>query len=207
MKIIDITQTLDSHTAPWPGDTPFTYKVNWSKETTGSVNVGEIRMSCHLGTHIDAPFHYDDNGAKIHELPLHGFIGQALVKEIKKDPIEITDLEPLNFTGVTKLLIKTSAWKDKTTFPTTIPTIHPDVASYLKENGIDLVGVDLPSIDQLDSKGLDTHHAFQQHGINILEGIVLDDVTEGIYELIALPLKLKDADGSPVRAILIDKNR
>ncbi|QPC46110.1 arylformamidase [Mangrovibacillus cuniculi] len=206
MIIIDITQTLDSNIAPWPGDTPFSYKVNWEKEATGSVNVGEIRMSCHLGTHIDAPFHYDDKGAKVHELPLDGFVGQAFVKEINHKKIEVVDLQSVDFTGITKLLIRTNAWKEKNSFPSEIPTISPDVASFLRKNGVDLIGVDLPSVDQLDSKALPTHHAFQQNGLNILEGIVLDNVKEGNYELIALPLKLKDADGSPVRAILIDKN-
>ncbi|MEH7290877.1 cyclase family protein, partial [Priestia megaterium] len=78
-KWIDISQPLDEKTAGWPGDTPFSYEVNWSKEETGSVNVGKITMSIHTGTHIDAPFHFDDNGKKVIDLDLDLYIGRTKV--------------------------------------------------------------------------------------------------------------------------------
>ncbi|MEH7080722.1 arylformamidase, partial [Bacillus velezensis] len=104
--------------------------------------------------------------------------------------------------GVKRLLIKTNSWKNDNAFPERIPHIEKDVAAFLKENGIKLLGIDVPSVDPLDSKELVAHHALHENGIHILESIDLRIVSEGDYELIALPLPLTDADGSPVRAVL-----
>ncbi len=200
---IDISQRLDEKVAVWPGDTPFSYRVNWSKEESGSVNVGQITMSTHTGTHIDAPFHFDNEGKRVLDLDLDIYIGPARVIYLpNKTKIGVDELQSVNLEGVTRLLIYTGFWKNRTVFPEAIPHIEPELASYLSERGIRLIGVDLPSVDPLDSKELPAHHELTRHGIHILEGIVLDHVAPGDYELIALPLPLAEADGSPVRAVL-----
>ncbi|PAK52397.1 arylformamidase [Priestia megaterium] len=202
-KWIDISQPLDKKTAEWPGDTPFSYEVSWSKEETGSVNVGKITMSIHTGTHIDAPFHFDDNGKKVIDLDLDLYIGRTKVVHIPANKsIGINELSNVNLNGVTRLLIRTDAWQDRSVFPETIPYIEPGLASYLAKLGIRLLGIDLPSVDPLDSKELAAHHELAYHKIHILEGVLLDKIPSGDYELIAAPLPLVEADGSPVRALL-----
>lgn len=200
---IDISQRLDQQVAVWPGDTPFQYKVNWSKAESGSVNVGQILMSTHTGTHIDAPFHFDDHGRKVIDLDIHLYIGKARVIHLSNpSTIGLNELSEFDLAGVTRLLIRTDAWKDRSIFPETIPSIEPDVAEYLAERGVRLIGLDLPSVDPIDSKELLAHHELTRFGLHILEGLVLDDVLPGEYELAALPLPLAEADGSPVRAVL-----
>ncbi|SDX34859.1 arylformamidase [Paenibacillus sp. CF384] len=200
---IDISQPLDEKVATWPGDTPFSYKVSWSKEESGSVNVGQIVMSIHTGTHIDAPFHFDNEGKRVSELDLDLYIGQARVIHLPNPAsIGVRDLAGVELGGVARLLIRTDAWQDRHVFPGWIPPIEPELAAYLAGYGVRLIGLDLPSVDPLDSKELPAHHELAGHGIHILEGLVLDHVEPGDYELIALPLPLTEADGSPVRAVL-----
>ncbi|MEW9501691.1 arylformamidase [Jeotgalibacillus marinus] len=203
-SIIDISMKLSQKTASWPGDTPFHYEVACSKEESGSVNVGKIETSTHIGTHIDAPYHFEENGKKVDELPLERYVSQAIVIDCSnKVQIVAEDILPyLTNECVTTVLIKTRYWRDRTKFPDTIPTMEEALPRQLTQKGISLIGVDLPSVDRIDSKELGVHHSLAKYDISILEGIVMDDVKPGIYELIALPLRIEGADGSPVRAIL-----
>ncbi|SER26298.1 arylformamidase [Piscibacillus halophilus] len=200
--IIDISRLLNTNTPTWPGDTPFSYQLTWSQEETGSVNVGQITTSCHTATHVDAPFHFKDRGMTIEQLPLEIFVGDALVVDVTtKGEITIQDFDGLNLKDVRRVLLKTDTWTNDL-FPETIPIIDPELGPFFLENGIELLGVDLPSVDPLDSKTLDTHHSLLKNGVHILEGLNLTDVEPGLYRLTALPLKVEGADGSPVRAIL-----
>jgi arylformamidase len=200
---IDVSQPLHDKLAHWPGDTPFSYQVTYSKEQTGSVNIGQMTMSVHSGTHVDAPFHFRNDGAKILDLDINVFIGEARVIDLSSfQKIDRAALSQFDLDGVTRLLIKTAIPNIPDRFPESIPYVTADGAIYLHEKGIQLIGVDVPSVDALDSKELEGHHALFQHNIHILENLMLDHVEEGDYELIALPLPLKDADGSPVRAVI-----
>ncbi|MBN6185439.1 arylformamidase [Aneurinibacillus sp. BA2021] len=199
----DISQRLDGQVAVWPGDTPFSYQLRWKKEETGSVNVGQITMSIHTGTHIDAPFHFDAAGKRVIELDLDLYIGPARVIHLTgTEQIGVQEIRGVTIEGVERLLIYTGAWCNRKVFPDTIPYVEPEAAVYLAEKGVRLLGLDLPSVDPLDSKTMSAHHALTRCGIHILEGIVLDGVAPGDYELAALPLPLAEADGSPVRAAL-----
>lgn len=200
---IDISQVLNDKIPVWPGDTPFQYKVSWGMEESGSVNVGQVTMSTHTGTHIDAPYHFDNDGKKVSELDFNLYIGNALVIQLQMpSSIGLKELEGVQLQGVKRLLIRTNAWQDKTVFPESIPHIEPELAAYLAEQGVQLLGLDLPSVDPLDSKELSAHHELNRRGIHILEGLVLDKIEPGKYELAALPLPLEQADGSPVRAVI-----
>lgn len=200
---IDISQVLNDKIPVWPGDTPFQYKVSWGMEESGSVNVGQVTMSTHTGTHIDAPYHFDNDGKKVIELDFNLYIGNALVIQLQMpSSIGLKELEGVQLQGVKRLLIRTNAWQDKTVFPESIPHIEPELAAYLAEQGVQLLGLDLPSVDPLDSKELSAHHELNRRGIHILEGLVLDKIEPGKYELAALPLPLEQADGSPVRAVI-----
>ncbi|MGP4059261.1 arylformamidase [Halobacillus sp. H74] len=203
MKLIDITMPLNNATPPWPGDEPFQYQLTFSMEETGSVNVGQFKGSNHIGTHVDAPYHYDSEGLKIAEIPLERFTGKALLVSIEgKSKISAEDLQHVDFRNVDKVLFKTNSWKDRSKFPETYTVIGEDMGPFLHEKGINLIGVDTPSVDPETSKKLLGHHSLYNHDILILEGLQLAHVTPDIYELMAFPLKMEEADGSPVRAVL-----
>ncbi|MFG6147222.1 arylformamidase [Halobacillus sp. B23F22_1] len=206
MKLIDISMSLNAKTPPWPGDQPYSYKLTWGMEETGSVNVGQFQSSNHIGTHVDAPFHYDNDGSTIGELPIERFIGETLVVNMEgKSKIEASDLEPFQFEAVDKVLFRTLSWEDRLAFPHEYTVIAEDVAPFLNERGINLIGMDTPSVDPETSKELPAHQSLNQADILILEGLELGHVAPGIYELMAFPLKMDEADGSPVRAVLRQK--
>ncbi|MBD1373086.1 arylformamidase [Hazenella sp. IB182357] len=203
MKIIDISQPLLEQIPVWPGDTPLTYDLAVTKEQSGSVNVGRIQMSVHTGTHVDAPYHFDVNGDQVNQLDLKIFMGQVRVIHLpNRMSIGASDFEGISLEGVKRLIIRTDSWQDPTRFPETCTYLRPDLVPLLAKKGIQLIGLDVPSVDPLDSKELPTHHALADAGIYILEGAVLSHVEEGNYELIALPLPIVGGDGSPVRAVL-----
>jgi arylformamidase len=196
---------LNSEVAEWPGDTSFQFNLNWTKQQSGSVNVGQITTSTHIGTHIDAPFHFDDKGEKVHELPLENYIVEAIVIDVSgQDVISRESLGKVDIAAAKAVLFRTNAWNDRTVFPKEIPAFDVEVVEWMVENDIVLFGVDLPSVDAITSKDLPMHHALGTTGRYILEGLVLDEINEGTYRLIALPLKIEGADGSPVRAVLIE---
>ncbi|WP_202080295.1 arylformamidase [Caldalkalibacillus salinus] len=203
MKAIDITRPLYPTMAVWPGDTLFSYDLNWAMEKGSSVNVGTVKMSIHTGTHVDAPFHYQSEGKTIDHIPLDTYIGPAQVVHLpSKVTFERQDFEAYDFTHTPRLLIRTDAWPEGASFPEHVPTLAQEAIQFLAHEGVVCIGLDLPSVDDIDSKTLDNHHTLTQHQIAILEGLDLSHVEEGTYELVALPLKIKGADGSPVRAIL-----
>lgn len=200
---IDISQRLDEKLAVWPGDTPFSYRIGWSMEESGSVNVGLLAMSTHSGTHIDAPFHFDNEGTRVIDLDINVYIGPArVIHLLDVTSIGVKELSKYELTGVSRLLIYTGSWQNRANFPDWIPHFEPEAAIYLSSLGIRLIGIDLPSVDPLDSKNLLAHHELNRHGIHILEGLVLDTISEGNYELAALPLPIVNGDGSPVRAVI-----
>ncbi len=200
---IDISQPLNNEIATWPGDTPFSYEVSCTKEQSGSVNIGKVTMSIHTGTHIDAPFHFDNDGKKVIDLDIHVYVGPARIIDVSSmDSIGVKELQQFNLEGVERLLLRTSSHGNAQKFPDTIPFLCAEIAPFLSKKGVRLIGVDVPSVDPLDDKELAAHHQLFQHGIHILENVVLDHVQDGDYELIALPLALTEADGSPVRAII-----
>lgn len=202
-KWIDISQPLQNGIAEWPGDTPFSYEVKYAKMDTGSVNIGKMTTSMHMGTHIDAPFHFDNDGLKVHELPIDLYIGRARVIDVTGvESVGRKELEGIDFGGAERILLKTGSRPDANVFPETFTVLRADIGSFLKERGVRLIGIDTPSVDPEDSKLLEAHHALNDNGVLILENIVLRAVEPGDYELIALPLPLRDADGSPVRAVL-----
>ncbi len=200
---IDISQPLQNTIAEWPGDTPFTYEVAFSKAETGSVNIGKLTTSTHMGTHIDAPFHFDNAGKKVLDLDVDLYIGRARVIDLTGyAQIGEEELSDIDFDGAERILLKTGSRPDANVFPGTFTTLRENIGPFLKTRGVRLIGVDAPSVDAEDSKQLLAHHCLNNNGVMILENIVLDTVEPGDYELIALPLPLVEADGSPVRAVL-----
>jgi arylformamidase len=212
MKIWDISRTLSSDLAEWPGDESCRFQLTREKTKGESVNLGAISMSVHNGTHADARFHFDTNGESIEKAPLETYLGRATVVDLaqafldskEKHLITIEDLRPSAeaIAATSRLLVKTGRWSDSTGFPNQIPVIAADVPAWLQKNGVKLLGMDLPSVDEIDSKSLQNHHALAHAGIAIVESLDLNDVASGIYQFAALPLKIAGGDGAPMRAIL-----
>lgn len=202
-KWIDISQPLTNSIGTWPGDTPFQFELSFTKEQTGSVNLGSMTTSLHTGTHIDAPFHFDNEGKQVHELDINLYIGPARVIELfDVQTIDVAHLKSFQLEGVKRLLFKTVKGQDTTKFKEKFPLLTPAAVTYLAQQGVQLIGIDAPSVDDITSKELTIHHTLHTNGIAILENIMLTDVTPGEYEFIALPLHIVGADGSPVRAVL-----
>ncbi|MCH7321836.1 arylformamidase [Solibacillus sp. MA9] len=202
---IDITQTMKKGMPNWPGDTPFSFEIAYTKQQTGSVNIGKIETSLHTGTHADAPFHFDNNGPTIDQLDVNTFIGDCLVIDCRPHSIiSAAFLQAIDFQGVQRILLKTVD-RISDCFPQHIPIIDAEVAALLKERGVFLLGVDNPSVDSLTSKEVQAHHALYAHQIQIIEGLDLSCIEPGLYDFIALPLKIEGADGAPVRAVIRKK--
>ncbi|MEP7077828.1 MAG: cyclase family protein [Chthoniobacterales bacterium] len=206
MQIWDISRTLSQRLAPWPGDTGFSFDLNWKIAEGAAVNVGAITMSVHNGTHADAAFHFERDGDAIERATLDTYIGPAVVVDVATAGASI-GLEHLAsceraLRGAARLLLKTGAWPDSTVFPSSFPVIQTLVAEWMKSHGAKLLGVDVPSVDLIDSKDLSNHHALAAAGIAILESLDLSAIEPGVYNLSALPLKIEGGDGAPVRAIL-----
>ena len=201
-KIWDISQPLRPGLPVWPGDTAFTQAQTWQMEAGSPVNVSALTLSTHSGAHADAPLHYSATAPDIASVALDPYLGECLVIDARacRDLIEIGDLPAL--LNAKRILLRTfdhfphDAWEDDTT------AIAPATINWLAAQGVRLVGIDGPSIDPQTSKDMLAHKAVLKHDIRVLEGLVLDDVPEGRYELIALPLAIAGGDASPVRAIL-----
>lgn len=200
--LIDISRPLAADTACWPGDVPFSFRLGWTIAAGASVNVGSIQTSVHTATHCDAPFHFDDAGNTVDQLPPDLFVGPAWVVDVRGVSRWRVRLERLDLTDTPRVLFHTAGWPDTSRFPESIPVMETDLPDWLADRGVRLIGVDLPNVDPLDSKALDNHHALGRRGIAIIEGLWLADVPAGRYELIALPLRIVGADGSPLRAVL-----
>jgi arylformamidase len=203
MKIYDITLPLHAGIAVWPGDVPFCLNSNLSIASGSPVNLGSITLTVHAGTHMDAPFHVDADGATAEAFDLTVCIGPAMVIDVSgRSEITCRDLASIERERIPRILLKTGAWNDSSTFPDEVPTIAPDVPAYLYKCGVTLLGLDVPSVDKVDSKDLPIHKELIRYGITILESLYLAETPEGLYELTALPLKIVGADGAPVRAVL-----
>lgn len=202
--IYDITIPVRETLAVWPGDTPYRFVLGWKMSDGASVNVGAVTMSVHTGTHADAPFHFLPNGAAVDVLDPAVYIGAAAVVDAARwsETIPIAAFETVDGSQTPRVLVKTGAWTNHAEFPETVPVIAPDVPEFLAARGVVLLGTDVPSVDAINSKTLPNHHALAEREIHILESLDLREVPPGNYELIALPLRLVGADGSPVRAIL-----
>ena len=200
--IWDISPLVHAALPVWPGDTPFQSDTTWEIADGCPVKVSKITMSTHTGAHCDAPSHYGVNGKAIDEVELNTYIGPCRVIDLQGTrSIRAEQLKPHLANVPARVLIRTYS-QTPTQWDSNFPCIAADAIHLLAQAGVKLIGIDSPSLDPQESKTLDAHHAVESHGMAILEGIVLDNVPAGDYELIALPLKLAGLDASPVRAIL-----
>jgi arylformamidase len=203
-RLWDISAPVSAQSPVFPGDTP--YAQEWSA-TLGPccpVNVSRLTLSPHVGSHADAPLHYDPQGASIGAVDLDPYIGPCrVIHAIDCGPlIEWRHIEHAAHDLPPRVLVRTYRRMPVDRWDEQLPAFAPATIERLASQGVKLVGLDTASIDPAPSKTLDSRQVIRSLGLRVLENLVLDEVPEGDYELIALPLKLITADASPVRAVL-----
>lgn len=203
MDVIDISRSVSETTAVWPGDR--SVEQGWSAQIAAgdSVNVGHLSLSLHTATHVDAPYHVEEEGDRTGALPLSAFLGSAQVVEVPEDnairPRHLPDT-----IQAPRLLFKTAGSRvPDDDWPDDILPVAPKTVEALASRNTVCIGTDAPSVDPLDSTSLTAHHALRRAGIVHLEGLCLKGVAPGHYRLVALPLKVPDVDAAPVRAVLL----
>lgn len=201
--IYDISPPISEALNVWPGDTPPSREVLLDMKRGANMTLSTLRATVHLGAHADAPSHYGLDAATIDQLPIDLYLGPCQVLTVDVPPNTCVTFdhidEPIE---ADRLLLHTGSFPDPTNFNEDFVAISPELIEELAATGVELLGVDTPSVDLFTSKELPAHRACLAHSMAILEGLVLTDVPDGLYELIALPLKLVGFDASPVRAIL-----
>jgi arylformamidase len=202
--IYDISPPIDASIHVWPGDTPFVHTVNLDMNTGANLTLSDIRTTVHVGAHTDAPSHYVADGEDISRRSLDLYLGNCAVVTVEVACGE--RILPRHIEGKTidapRVLFRTCTFPQPRAWNEDFASLSPELVDALHERGVVLIGIDTPSVDPFHSKALEAHNAFARHDMAILEGIVLDGVPDGLYELIALPLRLVRADASPVRAVL-----
>jgi arylformamidase len=204
LRLWDISPPVHAGSPVFPGDTPFSS--TWPARIAPGcpVNVSTLTLSPHTGAHADAPLHYDETGAAVGGLDLAPYLGRCrVIHAIDCGPlVRWQHLEHALAGLPERVLVRTYRQAPVDRFDPALAAYAPDAVERLADLGVRLIGIDTASIDPADSKTLDSHQVIRRRGLRVLENLLLDDVPEGDYELIALPLKLTTADASPVRAVL-----
>jgi len=202
-RLWDISPSVAPGFPVFPGDAAFTLRWTWTIGPGCPVNVSALTMSPHTGSHADAPLHYDPRGASIAEVPLDAYLGPCRVIHALGCGalVQPGQIAPHLRAAPPRVLLRTyervpAGWDPAFT------ALAPAAIDLLHARGVRLVGIDTPSLDPEPSKTLDSHQRVRALGMAVLEGLVLDEVPAGDYELIALPLKWQGSDASPVRAVL-----
>jgi arylformamidase len=205
MRILDISPVISPRLDVWPGDVPFALKKSLDINTGAHLDLGAMTSTLHVGAHADAPRHYIRGGADAAEMPLDAFFGPAEVVRVQVARGERIRVEHLEHpVAASRVLLKTKTFPDPEAWNTDFAALSVELVDHLHEQGVVLIGIDTPSMDLFDDKELIAHKRLAQHGMLNLEGLLLDKVRPGIYTLAAFPLRIKDADASPVRAVLIE---
>ncbi len=201
--LIDISPPLSASLAVWPGDSPLTREVLLELARGDSITLSTLRATVHLGAHADAPSHYGVGAPDIASRALEAYLGPCEVMRVRVARGQLVTPELLRGSpGAPRVLLATGTYPDPERFTKDFAALSPSLVDHLHTAGVRLVGIDTPSVDPFASKDLPSHRRFLAHDMAILEGLVLDGVPEGLYELIALPLRLTGFDASPVRAVL-----
>lgn len=207
MKIWDISPPITKELAVFPGDIAFRRDVSMSFPQD-HLALSSITTTLHLGAHADSSSHYHKDGKGVDQRPLERYFGDCQVLEVKLARGERILPAHLGGTPISakRVLFKTLSFPDPNFWNDDFNSLSPELVHHLADLGVVLVGLDTPSVDPSDSKGLESHQALYARDVAVLEGLILKHVSPGLYSLIALPLPLKDADASPVRAILLEPN-
>ena len=203
VRLIDISPLVSERIHVWPGDIPYSRTDSTAREAGDSVSLSALRTTLHLGAHLDAPSHCAADAPGIDAMELGTCYGDCQVVAVAKRSGRIRpgDLDvPVE---APRVLFRTGSFPDPERWTPNFTSLSAKLIKSLHAQGVQLVGIDTPSIDPQESEDLPAHRAAADHDIAILEGLVLEHVAPGRYTLAAFPLRLEGADASPVRAVLI----
>lgn len=212
--LVDISPPLSPDTAVFPGDTPLSRRVLMDTAKGDHLTLSTLTSTVHVGSHADGESHYKPGGKPIDQHPIELYLGPCVVAPVRAEPCKRFGIDAIDekwlgaIDGLTthgqpgRLLLATGTGGSPETFPSDLAAPEPACIDALVARGVRLLGVDTPSVDLADAKDLVGHAACARGGVSIIEGLVLDGVEPGIWELIALPLRLVGFDASPVRAVL-----
>jgi arylformamidase len=205
MKIYDVTLPLSEDMIVYPGDPPVKIeRKSIISKNESAYNLSHYSFGSHSGTHVDPPFHFIMNGATVDKLPLELLMGRARVVEVTAARIDEAVLEEFDFTADARVLFKTrnSYLLNAKNFVEDYVYVTAGAARALVSDGIKVVGIDYLSIEKFGDGTFETHRTLLDAGTIIIEGLDLREVEPGDYEMICLPLKVKDGDGAPARVVL-----
>jgi len=201
--LYDISPPITNDLKVWPGDTPASREVLLDMDRGDPITLSTLRATAHLGAHADAPSHYGEDAPSIDEVDLELYVGRCQVIAVPVGCGRLVGVDDLKVEiAAERILLATGTYPDPATFNEDFAGLDPEVVDHLAESGVRLIGIDTPSVDPFGSEALPAHRRCLERGIAILEGLVLEGVSEGIYEMIALPLRLVGFEASPVRAVL-----
>jgi len=201
--LYDITPPVSPQLRVWPGDCPPLREVSLDMKRGDNITLSALKTTVHIGAHADAPSHYGRDAAAIDQRDLDFYLGPCQVIRVAAPPRHrITPAMTSVAVTQPRVLFATGFVPDPDQFKADFAALSPELVEQLHRQGVRLIGIDTPSVDLFDSKDLPSHNMFLRYDMAILEGLDLTDVPEGIYELIALPLRLVGFDASPVRAVL-----
>ncbi len=205
MEYIDISPRIGPSTPVFPGDQAFERQVTMGFEQGDHLGLSWIKSTLHIGAHADAPSHYHRDGESIERRDLNFYMGLCQVIDVGHvgpRRIEWEDIAGLDIKAP-RILFRSLSFDHQANFQMSFTSLSPNLIDRLAQQGVQLIGIDTPSVDPADSKDLPSHQALYRHNFAVLEGIDLTGAVPGLYQLIALPLALAGADASPVRAILL----
>ncbi len=209
MKIYDISHTIRASMAVWPGDTPFSRTVTARMDEGDAYNASAITLSLHAGTHLDAPDHYLPGACTVERLDLSVLVGPAELVTVRRagaaSGIMARDLAKCLAGHPRRLLIRANPPTDLAEFPYGFVTLTVEAAEAVVAAGVELLGIDSPSVDPFGSPSLPVHQVLGKRAVIIVENLRFHDIPDGRYTFAALPLKIEGGDGSPVRAVLIEE--
>ncbi len=201
--IYDISPPVSSHLAVWPGDTPPSREVLCDMEKGSNLTLSTLHATVHLGAHADAPSHYGANAPSIEQRDFDHYLGPCQVMRLQMPrDTRVTPADIKVPIRAERILVGTGTYPDPNHFNEDFAGLAPQLVERFHKAGVVLVGIDTPSVDPFASKDLPAHKRCLAADMAILEGLVLDHVPGGVYDLIALPLRLVGFDASPVRAVL-----
>jgi arylformamidase len=210
-RIFDITPLVSERIGVFPGDVEFKRHRSLDFEQGHHLRLSSITTTLHLGAHADGPNHYSKEGIGIDERDLRLYMGDCLVIEALVPKGTRVGLKHLSekWRGTktwpaSRVLVRTSSFPNPDQWNSDFNSFEPELIEHFAKGGVRLIGIDTPSIDPEDSKALESHQMVAKHDLAVLEGIVLEGVPEGLYTLVALPMKIEGADAAPVRAVLIE---
>ena len=202
--LYDISPLISAKSAVFPGDTPFQQEFLLKISSGSHLDLSTIKTTVHIGAHTDAPNHYSATGESIEKRDLSFYLGPAQVIEVNCP--RGSRILPQHLTQdikATRILFKTGSFPDVNQWNNDFVALSQELIEFLAAQKVVLVGIDTPSVDLADDQLLESHKTIFRFNMAILEGIVLQEVESGLYDLICLPLKIEGADASPVRAILL----